>query len=78
MEEAGLPEFLVWREAEEVERRRGPWTEEGGEGPRGHLWTGEEEEGEELSCGGVEEVEADRHEKEVEGGLGGRRQRYGH
>lgn len=66
VEEAGHPEFLVGREAEEEEPRQELWTEEGEEELPDHLWT-EEGEGVEPSCGGEEEEEGHRHEKEVEG-----------
>lgn len=70
VEEAGHPEFLVWREVEVVELRLGLWREEGEEELLGPLWT-EVEEGVEPSCGEAEEEEEEghHHEKEVEGEL---------
>lgn len=66
MEEAGHPEFLVWREVGEEELMRGLWMVEGEEGHHVPLWMGEE--GVELSSGGEEEEEVGgRHVKEVEG-----------
>lgn len=65
-EEAELPESPVWRAAAAEELRRGPLTVEGEEGLLCRLWTGEEEEEAEQSCGEVAEVgEGLRHEKEV-------------
>lgn len=63
--EAGHPEFLVWREAEEGGLRQGLWMEEGEEGLLGFLWKVEVEA--EPSCEQVPVV--GRHEKVVEGGL---------